>query len=140
MHPIRGDRSREVAHAAWEANEYPIGQNETVHVVSDLGAVESMRTVRQFACACGCLKPVAGFCGECSSTACATCFGFCMGGDCNKPLCRRHSRLVAGPDGTMLRFCSICYGKSTRRRIFSIAMRLLLSPFFAFENENGQKK
>ena len=137
MHPIRGERQRQVAHDPWAFEESNLGETDTTHVVSDAGAVESFSVVRQHAAGCGCLAPPKGYCAVCSKTACAHCFGFCC--CCRMPLCPRHSVFCQRDGAESLRFCRSCNESSARKRIVRSLTRSILSVFIRFEDEHGQK-
>ena len=137
MKPIRGQQNKEVAHDPWEHNEQLLGRKDVIHVLSDAGAIESYETGRQIACGCGCLKPPGGFCAACSKTACVQCFGFCS--VCHKPLCPAHSVYEPIPGGQSIRLCKPCHEAQGRRRITRRVGRILLSPFFRFEDDHAQR-
>lgn len=137
MKPIRGEREREVIHDPWHGGEKSIGQNDTTHVLSDDGAIESLRTGRRMACACGCLKPPGGYCGRCVQPVCVDCFGFCLG--CHMPMCPRHSVFVDSESGATLRFCKHCHEKASRRKLARDVVRTILSPFIRFGDGHAQE-
>ena len=139
MQPIRGEREEEFVHDPWEKNQQQVGQNDTVHVVSDAGGIESHRTGRRVACVCGCLKPAGGFCSECTLPVCVDCYGFCADDGCHKPLCPRHSVFTESESGARVRFCQSCYGKVSRKKIARGVFRALFSLFIEFEDHHGQK-
>ena len=136
MQPIRGEREQDVVHDPWERNEQQLGQKDTTHVLSDEGAIESLRTGRRIACVCGCLKPAGGFCGKCVQPVCVDCFGFCVG--CHMPLCPRHSTFAAGDNGSTVRLCRACHGSLSRKKLVRGLFRAALSPFVRFEDSDGQ--
>ncbi len=139
MKPIRGERKREVAHDPWHLRERQLQQEESAHIVSDDGGLESYHTGRHFASGCGCLRRPGGFCAVCDppETACVECFGLCR--HCSKPLCRRHSVFVEGQSGQGIRLCSPCFDSSKRKQLVRQIGRLLLSPFVGFESRHDPR-
>ncbi len=137
MKPIRGERSEDVVHDPWDFRARKLGQDDTLHVVTDEGGIDSHRTGHRVACVCGCLKPPGGFCAECVQPVCADCYGFCAG-SCRKPLCPRHSVFVLNATGEVVRFCRACHGQVSRKKIVRGVFRTLLSPFVRFEDPRGQ--
>ena len=135
MRPIRGERSDEVVHDPWDFSARKLGQDDTLHVVTDEGGIDSLRTGRHVACVCGCLKPPGGFCAECVQPVCVDCYGFCAG-NCHKPLCPRHSVFVFDATGSVVRLCRACHSQVSRKRIVRGVFRALLSPFVRFEQDN----
>ncbi len=137
MQPIRGEREEEIAHDPWDSHANPLGQNDTVHVVNDEGAIESHRTGRRHACTCGCLKPAGGFCAVCAKASCVDCHGFC--GCCHMPLCPRHSVFEPSDDGRTNRLCTQCSGANKRKRLVRGIVRGVLAPFVRFGDSDGQR-
>ncbi len=136
MRPIRREGKQVFGHCPWEAQERPLGEDETVHMLSDTGGIESYHTERKIACSCGCLAEPVGFCAECVKeqdigTVCAKHFGSCD--KCNKPICPRHCRVNKNQDGKNTRFCIECSEAINRKEIVHGLGRFFLSPFIKFE-------
>lgn len=143
MRPIRGEQKQHLAGNPWEKREQQLHEEEVVHLVSDNGGIESYRTGRQFANACGCLKPAGGFCAVCSiensfRPICVDCFGFCM--KCHKPLCPRHSTFLKSTEGGDIRLCGECEESTRRRQVISRVFRFLLVPFVKFPEDHHEQR
>ena len=142
MKPIRGERKRSVIHDPWDGKERAVAQEDTAHVVTDDGALQSVLTARSVAFSCGCVNtPAAGFCAVCCAkgrpgTVCADHYGLCR--DCSKPVCPRHSVFPEGPERKELRYCKTCYPELKRQRRLKQITRLLLAPFVEFQEEDGE--
>lgn len=133
MDPIRREQRAKTVRAPWSSREQPLVHEDTAHVVSDAGGLESASVERHTALGCGCLgKPPAGFCGLCEQPVCGDCFCHCQRHGCGRPLCRRHAMQLAGPDGSVLNVCTFCHEESTRERFVRRVGQFLLSPFFKF--------
>jgi len=137
MKPIRGEQEQEFAHDPWDHKQNPLGQNNTTHVVGDEGGIESYRSAHRHACTCGCLKPAGGFCAQCMLPSCVDCHGFC--GKCHMPICPKHSVFNEDGNGKALRLCKPCHGSSSRKQLVRGIVRGLLSPFFRFGDDDGQR-
>ena len=136
MKPIRGEQRRKVVHDPWDRQEEQVAHEDTAHAVSPDGALQSASVERQFALGCGCLgKPPAGFCAICEKPVCSDCFGHCDSDGCGRPLCRRHSVRIDGPNGKAIRLCHHCCEFATRKRLIRSVGRTLLSPFVRFEKD-----
>lgn len=141
MKPIRGERKRVVIHD-WEGNETAVAQEDTAHVVTDDGALQSFYTTRSGAFSCGCVNiPVRGFCAACCreglpGTVCIEHFGLCL--LCSKPLCPRHSLFPEGQQRNEHRYCRACYEGVKRKHRLKQITRLLLAPFVEFEERHGK--
>lgn len=131
MKPIRNEQKKEVARNPWQGKERPTDQEETDHVVSDHGGIESCSTHHRIACDCGCLAPPGGYCAVCGALACTNCFDHCD--ICRAPTCARHGLVVELPPNGKFRLCPTCRDEINRRRSWKLAARLLLSPFIRFE-------
>jgi len=141
MRRVRTEKHHQVAHDPWTGSSRPLGHDDTVHVVSRSGGLESYTVQRHFACGCGCLKPVGGFCAACpqgqNQTACVSCFGFCA--RCHKPLCTRHSVFMETDEkvGHRDRFCLLCSESLRRMAVLRRVVRFLLAPFVAFDKRHA---
>ena len=135
MQPIRGEREDEFCHDPWNKTPRQTGQADTTHVLNDAGAIECHRVGRRFACVCGCLKPVGGFCADCGESVCVDCYGFCHG--CHMPLCPRHS--VFEQADTALRWCKSCNTMRHRGRLVRNFARAVLSPFVRFGDDDAER-
>lgn len=134
MKPIRDDRRRTVAHNPWDSSEHAIDHIEISHALTDQGSTKSSTTERRIACGCGCLRPTAGFCFICSTTACEACFGFCE--RCRAPLCPRHSVFRKGTkEGDTRRYCGSCADSVARAERVKGLARLVLSPFVRLKED-----
>ncbi len=128
MRPIRSEHERGLVLDPWTGRPYLSSGSSAVHILTDQGAVETRRTLRQIACGCGCVGPVGGFC-FCGAAVCARCFSHCP---CGRPLCRRHGVLVSASGGQIIRLCQSCHESTARKQVLRRVARALLSPFVEF--------
>ena len=79
MRPIRAERSREVATDPWTGGKQQLGQSDTIHVLTDGGAIESHRTTHCHARGCGCFNSPGGVCAVCGCTTYTETFDYSKG-------------------------------------------------------------
>lgn len=133
MDPIRSEQTVNVVVNPWKPAERICSDDAADHSLSDRGAIQSLRTSRQFAGDCGCASQApGGFCGECQSLVCVKCFGHCI--DCRKPLCEKHSVYEANA-GAASRRCRECAGAARRHQLAARVGRALLFLFVKPKDE-----
>ena len=128
MKPVRTEQERAVARDPWTGAPSPVGQKKVAHLLGSRGGLHSVQVDEVFACSCGCVRPLGGFCSQCHGTVCVACFGRCAA--CLRPLCPRHTIVVAS--ATPIRLCAACHGDSRRSRVLRGVARCLLAPFVEF--------
>ena len=140
MKPIRGEKKRRIAEDPWNDGTQELGQQETLHVLSDEGAIESYTLEKEPVAFCGCISPPIAWCAVCLSkgmkgTMCSTCRRSCS--LCHKQICPRHTIFRELPEGESLNLCEECHAVVGRKRVSKNLTRMVLSSFIRFEDENG---
>lgn len=133
MKPIRSEHQHDVIQDPWSNRQRAAQDQDTLHVLSPQGCLESHTVRRLVAADCGCLKPVGGFCGVCpdGTTSCVDCFGHCS--LCHKPICTRHSIFPSEQNREAAkRICLTCHEAGRRTAIIQRVVRFVLAPFVVF--------
>ena len=138
MKEIRREHKRNVAYNPWTREETALGQEQTAHVLSDTGGIESLTLSEHPVSSCGHISPPVGFCAECNEqglagTVCAACAGECQ--QCHKPVCKRHSLFEDPVTHEPTRLCAECHGTRNRSHKTKRFLRTLLDPFIDFGDE-----
>jgi len=81
---------------------------------SDQGSIDSVNVVETHFLDCGCEGEVAGRCYECQGLSCKDCHGRCD--VCKKPICPEHSKFLPTGNQTVIRLCSACNDKNSRKQ------------------------
>lgn len=129
MKPIRGIREELYVHNPWDGHEHLMERTDVTHSLTEEGAVATHKVRRALACQCGCVRPAAGFCGECHRTVCEMHLVRCL---CGKPLGPCHALFLMQPGGGVLVLCPQCGGAHRRDQVVRGITRALLSPFVVF--------
>jgi len=135
MKEIRREHKRTVALNPWTRKETLLGQEETDHILSDTGGIESLTLGECPVSSCGCIAPPVGFCAECiaqnlDGTVCQACRGECQ--RCHKPICARHSIFEHPVNQGPARLCADCRDALNRTHRAKSVLHSLLSPFIDF--------
>lgn len=139
MKPYRKEKKKRFAQDPWNENVHELGEEETTHVLSDQGALESLEVENPPVSFCGCISPPVGFCAVCLSkgmkgTICSACRTFCS--SCHKQICPRHTVFRDLSNDDRLHLCEECHVVVGRNRISKTLTRMFFSPFIRFEDEN----
>lgn len=137
MKPLRRKKVIEVTDDPHTGQERILEMYDEVDILSTLGSVDSVARRKRYFNDCGCAGPPASRCYECGALNCAHCSGHCH--QCLQPICSRHSYLLEVAGGNRIRLCGRCYGTITRKRRWSRAARILLSPFVSFEDSHAKE-
>ena len=135
MKEIRREHKRHVAQNPWSGHETYLGHEQTDHVLSDKGGLESLTQAQSPVSSCGCIAPPAGYCAPCiamglEGTVCQACKGIC--GKCHKPICPRHSKFEHPASREPVRLCEECFDSLKRKHSYQSALRSFFSPFIDF--------
>lgn len=134
MRPVRGMRSSQSIRDPWTDAERETESTVEAHALNDAGALESVTTRCQQACACGCIGPPGGYCVQCDppSLVCQRCLARCE--RCGRPLCPRHTARSAPKDAASMQ-CHGCEQQARSQARVRSAVRFLLSPFVELRDE-----
>ena len=111
----------------------PVSEELVLH--SKTGSVDIVKVTYEGFHHCGCTNaiPIGGRCAICGVASCAQCHGRCQ--VCMKPICLEHSKFLETELGARTRLCRGCYESLKRKRLVKGAVRKVLSPFIAFDNQ-----